>query len=130
VTVLRAPAEDLPFDTDTFDTVVCTLVLCGVDDQPRAARELHRVLKPGGRLLFIEHVRSDEPDLARHQDRFDWLCRAVAGCHCNRPTRHTLEQAGFVFDDVVAGELPKSPTFTRPMITGRASKPVDAPVPG
>ena len=47
--VLRAPAEDLPFEDDSFDAAVCTLVLCGVDDQPRALRELHRVLRPGGR---------------------------------------------------------------------------------
>src|SRR5262249_37783684 len=56
--VLRAPAEDLPFDDDAFDVAVSTLVLCGVDDQPRAVRELRRVLRPGGRLLFFEHVRS------------------------------------------------------------------------
>ena len=59
--VLRAPAEDLPFDEHTFDTAVSTLVLCGVDDQPRALRELRRVLRPGGQLLFIEHVRSGDP---------------------------------------------------------------------
>ena len=59
--VLRAPAEDLPFDDQTFDVAVSTLVLCGVDDQPRALRELRRVLRPGGRLLFIEHVRSGDP---------------------------------------------------------------------
>jgi ubiquinone/menaquinone biosynthesis C-methylase UbiE len=52
-TVLRAPAEDLPFDDHSFDVAVSTLVLCGVDDQPRALRELRRVLRPGGRLLFI-----------------------------------------------------------------------------
>ena len=55
--VLRAPAEDLPFEDGSFDTAVSTLVLCGVDDQPRALRELRRVLRPGGRLIFIEHVR-------------------------------------------------------------------------
>src|SRR5690348_16379868 len=55
VTVLRAPAEDLPFDDHSFDVAVSTLVLCGVDDQPRALRDLRRVLRPGGRLLFIEH---------------------------------------------------------------------------
>ena len=54
--ILRAPAEDLPFEDATFDTVVSTLVLCGVDDQPRAVREIRRVLKPGGHLLFVEHV--------------------------------------------------------------------------
>ena len=59
--VLRAPAEDLPFEDDTFDTVVSTLVLCGVDDQPRALREIRRVLRPEGRLLFFEHVRSEDP---------------------------------------------------------------------
>src|SRR5215831_17763536 len=64
-TVLRAPAEDLPFEDDSFDTAVSTLVLCGVADQPRALRELRRVLKPTGRLLFIEHVRSDDPAVAR-----------------------------------------------------------------
>ena len=52
--VLRAPAEDLPFDDDSFDTAVATLVLCTVDDQPRALRELRRVLRPGGRLAILE----------------------------------------------------------------------------
>ena len=87
--VLRAPAEDLPFEDDSFDTVVSTLVLCGVDDQPRALREARRVLRPGGQLLFLEHVRADDPDLARFQDRMNWLNRLVVGCDCNRPdARH------------------------------------------
>src|SRR5580704_7719832 len=68
-TVLRAPAEDLPFDDHTFDVAVSTLVLCGVDDQPRALRELRRVLRPGGTLLFLEHVRADDPKRARQQDK-------------------------------------------------------------
>jgi ubiquinone/menaquinone biosynthesis C-methylase UbiE len=59
--LLRAPAEDLPFEDGTFDAVVATLVLCGVDDQPRALRELRRVLRPGARFLFLEHLRSDDP---------------------------------------------------------------------
>jgi ubiquinone/menaquinone biosynthesis C-methylase UbiE len=67
--LLRAPAEDLPFNDNSFDTVVATLVLCTVDDQPRALRDLGRVLRPGGRLLFIEHVRSDDEKLVRLQDR-------------------------------------------------------------
>ena len=119
-TVLRAPAEDLPFDDNTFDTVVSALVLCGVDDQPRAVRELRRVLKPGGRLLFIEHVRSDDPALARRQDHRNWLNRMLAGCDCNRPTLHTLERGGFVVESLTRGELPKSPSFVRPLITGAA----------
>jgi SAM-dependent methyltransferase len=122
-TVLRAPAEDLPFDDGTFDTVVSTLVLCGVDDQPRAVREIRRVLKPGGRLLFIEHVRSDDPVLARRQDRRSWINRLVAGCDCNRPTLHTIERGGFVVDDLTRGALPRSPSFVRPLITGIATRP-------
>ena len=90
-TVLRAPAEDLPFDDATFDTVVSTLVLCGVEDQPRAVREIRRVLRPGGRLLFVEHVRSDDDRLARRQDRINWLTRLTPGCDCNRPTLQTLQ---------------------------------------
>src|SRR4029077_7871177 len=64
-TVLRAPAEDLPFEDGSFDTGVSTLVLCGADDQPRVVRDLRRVLRPGGRLIFIEHVRSDDPRMAK-----------------------------------------------------------------
>ena len=65
--VLRAPAEDLPFEDDTFDVVVSTLVLCGVDDQPRAVREIRRVLRPGGRFLFLEHLRSSDPPQRRNR---------------------------------------------------------------
>ncbi len=85
--LLRAPAEDLPFNDESFDIAVSTLVLCTVDDQPRALRELRRVLRPGGRLLFIEHVRSDDEKLARWQDRMLPInVRIAHGCHCNRPT--------------------------------------------
>lgn len=119
-TVLRAPAEDLPFDDQTFDVAVSTLVLCGVDDQPRALRELRRVLRPGGELLFIEHVRAGDPATARRQDRVNWLNRLVAGCDCNRPTLETLGRAGFTVTEVEHTELPKAPKFIRPAIAGRA----------
>lgn len=125
-TVRRAPAEDLPFDDATFDTVVSTLVLCGVSDQPRAAREIHRVLKPGGRLLFIEHVRAADERLARRQDRLNSLNRILSDCDCNRPTRRTLERSGFRIDDIADHELPKSPPIVRPLIVGAATWPVDA----
>src|SRR5438445_2640550 len=69
--VVRAPAERLPFERDSFDAAVSTLVLCTVGDQERALGELRRVLRPGGRLLFIEHVRSDAPRLARWQERLN-----------------------------------------------------------
>ncbi len=121
--VLRAPAEDLPFEDDSFDTAVSTLVLCGVDDQPRALRELRRVLRPGGRLLFLEHVRSGEPSVARLQDRMNGFNHFLVGCECNRPTLGSIEAAGFVVDRVEQTQLPKAPRFTRPAIAGVATAP-------
>ena len=119
--VLRAPAEDLPFEDGTFDTVVSTLVLCGVDDQERAVREARRVLRPGGRLLFLEHVRSDDPALARFQDRMNWLNRLVVNCDCNRPTLATIERVGFHVSRLERTTLPKAPKFARPLIVGAAT---------
>ena len=126
-TVLRAPAEDLPFDDDTFDVAVSTLVLCGMEDQPRALRELRRVLRPGGQLLFIEHVRSTDPELARFQDRMNGINRFVVGCDCNRPTLDSLQQAGFTIAQVEHTTLPKAPKFARPAIVGSATAPARAP---
>lgn len=118
--ILRAPAEDLPFEDDTFDTVVSTLVLCGVDDQARALREIKRVLRPGGRLLFLEHVRSDDQALARFQDRMNWLNRLVVDCDCNRPTLATIEATSFAVARLEQTEMPKAPKFVRPLIVGSA----------
>ncbi len=120
-TILRAPAEDLPFDDDSFDTVISTLVLCGVDDQPRALRQLRRVLKPGGRFLFMEHVRSEEPRLARMQDRLNWLNRVVACCDCNRPTLDSIRAAGFDVLEVDHTAMKKVPPFVAPLIVGVAT---------
>ena len=126
-TFLRAPAEDLPFDDHSFDVAVSTLVLCGVDDQPRALRELHRVLRPGGTLLFIEHVRSADPGTGRLQDRMNWLNRLVVCCDCNRPTLDTIRGAGFTVAQVEDTVLPKAPPFARPAILGSATAPATAP---
>jgi SAM-dependent methyltransferase len=120
--LLRAPAEDLPFNDDSFDTVVSTLVLCTVDDQPRALRELRRVLRPRGRLLFIEHVRSDEEKLARLQDRVMPLnIRIAHGCHCNRPTLDGIRSAGFDVTELRHDTLKHAPPFVRPLIVGVAT---------
>src|SRR5712691_129227 len=118
--VLRAPAEDLPFDDHTFDVAVSTLVLCGVDDQPR-------VLRPGGQFLFIEHLRSDDPGTARLQDRMNWLNRLVVCCDCNRPTLESIRDAGFAVTRVEHTALPKAPKFVRPAIVGSATAPAGAP---
>ena len=121
-TLLRAPAEDLPFEDSSFDVAISTLVLCTVDDQPRAIRELRRVLRPGGRLLFIEHVRSDNPRLARWQDRLNPLQTRIGhGCNCNRPTVSTLADGGFEITRLEHDELAKAPPIVRPLVVGVAS---------
>ena len=119
--VLRAPAEDLPFEDNMFDVAVSTLVLCGVDDQARALGELRRVLRPGGRLIFIEHVRSDEPGLARWQDRLNGLIRLVTCCDCNRRTLDSIQAEGFEVTAVEHTSLKKVPPWDSPLIAGTAT---------
>ncbi|MGZ4196082.1 MAG: class I SAM-dependent methyltransferase [Solirubrobacteraceae bacterium] len=120
---LRAPAEDLPFNDASFDVVVSTLVLCTVDDVPRALRELHRVLRPGGKLLFIEHVRSDDPALARTQDRMLPInVRIAHGCHPNRRTLDSIRDAGFEVSSLEHDTLKHAPKFIRPLIVGVATR--------
>ncbi len=95
VEVSAAGAEALPFPDGSFDTVVSTLVLCTVQDQGAALEEIRRVLRPGGRLLFIEHVRATD-SMARWQDRIEPLWGWVlGGCHPNRDTIAAMEEAGF-----------------------------------
>jgi SAM-dependent methyltransferase len=128
VTIVQAAAESLPFADAEFDVVVSTLVLCTVGDQRRALHQIGRVLKPGGRLLFIEHVRSDQPGLAVWQDRLNGLNRLIAGgCNCNRSTLDAIRDAGFTVTALTRGELPKAPPFVRPMIVGAAERPAAAP---
>ena len=119
--VVRAPAEQLPFEDEAFDVAVSTLVLCGVDDQARALGELRRVLRPGGRLIFIEHVRSDKPGLARWQDRLNGLNKFVACCDCNRRTLDSIKAEGFEVTKVDHTELKKVPPFVRPLVVGTAT---------
>jgi ubiquinone/menaquinone biosynthesis C-methylase UbiE len=97
VQIDEAPAEALPYPDASFDAVVFTLVLCSVADPDRAVAEARRVLRPGGRLIVLEHVRGTGR-LARWQDVVTpvWS-RIGAGCHPGRDTRATVERAGFAF---------------------------------
>lgn len=118
--IVEADAQALPFPDGSFDTVVCTLVLCSVPDPARALDELRRVLRPGGSFLFLEHVRSDDPRTARLQDRVNPVWRFVSnGCNCNRSTLSLIE-GSFSVDDVERGEIPKAPPILRPLVSGRA----------
>jgi ubiquinone/menaquinone biosynthesis C-methylase UbiE len=122
VSLVKAPAEQLPFDDDSFDTVVSMAVLCTVDDPPRVLREIGRVLRHDGQFLFLEHVRSDSAKQARRQDRFEGVWGVVAGgCHPNRRTLEAIQEAGFDVHDVEHGELPGAVSLVRPYVTGRAA---------
>src|SRR4051812_21923254 len=121
VSVVEAPGEQLPFADESFDTAVVTLVLCTVPDPEGTLSEIKRVLKADGQLLFLEHVRSHSPDLAKWQDRLESPWRFLAdGCHCNRDTAAAIDAAGFQLGDVERGELPKLPPIVRPLVTGVA----------
>jgi ubiquinone/menaquinone biosynthesis C-methylase UbiE len=124
VRIVQAPAEAIPVPDDSFDFAVATLVLCTVRDPQQALSELRRVLKPGGRLLFLEHVRAEDPGVAKWQDRFQplWL-RVGHGCHCNRSTLEAIRASGFVVESVEHGRLPKAAPIVKPMIAGVASSP-------
>jgi ubiquinone/menaquinone biosynthesis C-methylase UbiE len=120
--IVDAPAERLPLADESVDTVVSTLVLCTVDDPERALREIARVLRPDGQLLFIEHVRANSRFLAAWQDYLFRPWRAFAGgCCCNRPTGELMRARGFAVaaDDGVWRGMPG---IVRPLIVGRATR--------
>jgi ubiquinone/menaquinone biosynthesis C-methylase UbiE len=122
VELVEAPAERLPFEDSSFDTAVFTLVLCTVPNPEAALAETARVLKPGGRLLFVEHVRADDAGLARWQDRLEKPWRLLGdGCHCNRDTVATIEASPLSVEKVERGTLPKAPPLVRPLVRGSAT---------
>lgn len=119
--VVDAPAEQLPVADASVDTVVSTFVLCTVDDPDLALREIARVLRPDGQFLFLEHVRSETPRLARWQDRMvePWR-RFGRGCRCNRATADLTEASGLAVEDMDRGSWPAMPPIVRPLVAGRA----------
>lgn len=119
---VQAPAESLPFDDSSFDTAVFTLVLCTVPDPTAALAEAARVLRPGGRLLFVEHVRAEDPGLARWQDRLERPWHFLAdGCHCNRDTVAAIEASPLKLEQVDRGDLPKAVPIVKPLVRGSAA---------
>src|SRR6516165_4595041 len=114
VDLIEGSAEKIPLEKATFDTVVTTWTLCTIPDVNRALHEMHRVLKPGGRLLFVEHGRAPDPNVVWWQD---WLTpiwkRVGGGCHLNRAIASLIEGAGFRLERLETGYMrgPKPMTF-------------------
>lgn len=99
--------EDIPIESEFFDTVVVTYTLCSIPDASRALGEMARVLKSGGRLLFSEHGIAPDPRVSRRQRAFDlWWSMLAGGCHLTRPVPELLRRAGFEFEDLNAAYLP------------------------
>lgn len=121
IELVEGTAENLPFPSGYADSIVATLVLCSVDEPERAVVEFRRVLKADGRLLFIEHVRSNQPWRARMQDWVTPFWRSVAGnCHPNRSTLTALRNAGFDVQEkqrISAGLFPWIPPFVAGVAT-------------
>lgn len=121
VEIVRAPGEMLPFEDGTFDMVIETLVLCTVADPEATAAEIRRVLKPDGRFLFMEHVRSDGPRLGPWQDRMEKTWMKIAdGCHCNRRTVPMLRANGFEVEVTAEQDKFPMPPVARPIVSGVA----------
>lgn len=125
VEVNDASLEALPFQDASFDAVVAMLVLCSVRDPVRSLEEARRVLRPGGRLVFLEHVAAEgRPGRLLLQRCVQPLWRVVAGnCHLTRPTASLIERAGFRTERLEEGPLPKAPAFVRPTVRGIATRP-------
>lgn len=127
VTVVDGVADRLPADDGTVDAVVATLVLCTVPDQPSALAEIIRVLRPGGRLHFWEHVRAEGPGLARVQRLVDATVWPLVGggCHTHRDTVAALEAAGFTIERLERFRFPASgPSMpASPQVSGTAVRP-------
>jgi len=99
-TLVQGDAQDLPFADASFDTVVCTFSLCTIPDERKALAEARRVLRPGGALLLVEHVRSPNPLVRAIEHVADPIMRRIAGDHLLRDPLDHLDDAGFTIERV------------------------------
>jgi ubiquinone/menaquinone biosynthesis C-methylase UbiE len=120
IELIEGSAEALPMEDASIDTVVTTWTLCTIPDVAGALREMRRVLKPSGTLLFVEHGRSPDAGVRRWQDRLTPVWKHLGGgCHLNRPIQELLETAGFRIERIETGYMPGPKPMTY-MYEGRA----------
>jgi ubiquinone/menaquinone biosynthesis C-methylase UbiE len=111
VEFLAASAEAIPLPGASVDAVTTTWTLCTIGDARRALQEFQRVLRPEGRVIFVEHGRSPDPQVVRWQDRLTPVWRRVAGgCHLNRPIDRMLVEGGFAIETLECGYI-RGPRF-------------------
>ena len=120
VRVHAAGIDDAPFPDRSFDTAVCTLVLCTVPDLPRALGTLRRLLRPGGTLLFLEHVRASGPRASAQRALTPLWSRLVPGCHLDRDTVAAVRRAGFFVTDAEKFALPGGGPLLATAVSGAA----------
>lgn len=108
--IRQGVGEDIPFPDSTFDTVVCTYTLCSVEDPSLVMAEMRRILKPGGKLLFLEHGRAPDPSVTRWQERIEPIWKPLGGgCHLTRPVGSALRGAGFEVEPIGQAYLKSAP---------------------
>lgn len=123
VTLLEVSGEEIPADDTRFDSIVCTWTLCSIPNVYAALREMRRVLKPGGKLYFIEHGRSPEQHVVKWQRRLEPVWKRIGGgCHLTRQADELILDAGFRLREVDSGYEP-GPKFAAFMTHGVAERP-------
>lgn len=125
IEVVSSTAEQLPFADEAFDAVVSTLVLCTVGDLERSIAEIHRVLRPGGQLVFLEHVASETNPLRKLGQRIlepGWK-KIAGGCHLTRRTHVAIERAGFRMESLTRESMRGALPVVRETVRGIARKP-------
>lgn len=125
VRLIAGDGQSLPFANGSFDTVLALFVLCTIPDPDRTLSEARRVLKPGGSLLFLEHVSAPEPGIRRWQQRLEPVWKRIGcGCHLTRDTEVNISTAGFEVTSIDRYWLAKAPRVVGWVIRGSARVPV------
>lgn len=120
---LDLPGEEIPLEDESIDTVLLTYTLCTIPDWETALRQMRRVLKPEGKLLFAEHGRAPDPDVRKWQDRLTPVWKKIGGgCHLNRPIRDYISRGGFQITREDTFYMKNTPRVAGHMYVGEAVK--------